>query len=220
MQQAMLFGTSGGVYGPWSFVAAGAVSSGSSASAALPVGWQANDLLIVTATANSGNVFDNPAGWNVLFVSTNFGQHLAGWYKTATYTESSVTPTISGSGNATCKTAMIAYRGVQTYPNTVDVSGTASGNSTSSIATNSLITTAANDLIVSFYGAIQAGTAPTWTAPASTTSRVLSNTTSIVSGLLIVDENQAVAGASATRTATLSASDLNSAFAVSFKQAG
>ena len=56
----------------------------------------------------------------------------------------------------------------------------------------------------------------TWTAPSGTTARVNSGGTSTTEGLLICDELQATAGATASRTATISASKQWGAVTIAF----
>jgi hypothetical protein len=110
---------------------------------------------------------------------------------------------------------MVAYRGVSA---TDTISTFNNTTSTTTIPTNTLTTTYANEYVVSVYSANT--TAGTWTAPASTTSRVDSASNGTVRALLVVDESQAAAGTSTARTATLSATNNFSSVAFSIIPSG
>jgi hypothetical protein len=133
-------------------------------------------------------------------------------YKFATGSEASVALTLAGT---TSKAVMVAYRGVSA---TDTISTFNNTTSTTTIPTNTLTTTYANEYVVSVYSANT--TAGTWTAPASTTSRVDSASNGTVRALLVVDESQAAAGTSTARTATLSATNNFSSVAFSIIPSG
>jgi hypothetical protein len=130
------------------------------------------------------------------------------FFKIATASEASLAITVSGTNS---KAVMVAYRGTSYF----DVLSTSANSTSTSATTNSLTTRFANDYVVSFYATFNTAT---FTAPASTTSRVDSASTSTQNGILLVDELQAAAGASATRTATLSASRAWVAYAIALKE--
>jgi hypothetical protein len=201
--------------GPWSFVAAGEIGVGSEAVVALPDGWQENDLLIVFASATSGNVFQTPlGGWTELF--SEIGGSIAAWYKIATATESNTA--IWGTTGGVDKAVMVAYRGVKIIPYD-STSALSSPGTATSVTSNSLITAEADELVITFFAA-RKDTSASWTAPASTNIRVNSPVEGgIRNGLLLVDENQSAAGSSVTRTANISAANPLFARSVSFKQA-
>jgi hypothetical protein len=180
-----------------SFVAAGTVASGTNPTVTVPTGYAAGDLLIIAIT---GTTVTTPTGWTLL--SSNATAPICFvYYKTASASESSVVMT---SASTNTRVVMVAYRG----QSGLDVTGTfkqaAAGNST--IATNSLTTTTNNDYIISFYA--QTTIAQTWTAPASTNTRVNASGTASVRGILLVDELQTSAGATTVRTATTSAATI------------
>lgn len=191
-----------------SFVGAGTVATGTNPTVDVPAGIAAGDALLIftSGTANP----TTPTGWSIVtFVAAN--RFLTVYLKIATASESSVALTQTGTSS---KAVMIAYRGTSYF----DVVGTSTSGTSTSPATQSLTTRFANDYVVSFYATQLNATPSTWTAPASTTSRVNSANTAAITGMLIVDELQAVAGASATRTATLSVSTAWSSVAISFKE--
>jgi hypothetical protein len=192
-----------------SFVGAGTAASGANPTVDVPAGVAVGDALIIF-TSGSANA-TQPTGWTTLVNSIVSGRYSNVFLKIATASESSVTLTQAG---AASKAVMIAYRGTSYF----DVIGTVTNGSSTSPVTASLTTRFANDYVVSFYGSAVQASVITWTAPASTTSRVNSANSSTANGILIVDELQATAGASATRTATLSSGNSWSTFAISFKE--
>jgi hypothetical protein len=194
-----------------SFVGAGTVAAGTNPTVDVPAGVVAGDALIIF-TNGSANANPAPAGWGTLVFSLISGLYSTVFFKIATASESSVTLTQSG---ASSRAVMIAYRGTVYF----DIVGTvASLNNSTAAVTNSVTTRFANDYVVSFYASVAQAGARTWTAPASTNSRVNAANTSTANGLLIVDELQATAGASAARTATLSATTSWVSFAIAFKE--
>ena len=188
-----------------SFVAAGAVQTGSNPTIPVPTGYAAGDLLIIFVAVNTAPT--TPSGWTVIQNATG---SVTCYYKFAGASESSVSLTFTGTA---AQSVMVAYRGVSAYDSqsTVVALGTVT-----SVATTSLTTTAANDFVISFYDST-GSTGGTWGVPSGTTSRVLTNPTATIRGILIVDELQAAAGSSATRTATCSASGTLYAFSFSIK---
>ena len=179
-----------------SFVAAGAVATGTNPSVAIPAGYQEADLLVLTVAVAAAVAPTTPSGWTLVGSQTTTPRIYI-YRKFATGSESSVALTCNSTPTAA---AMVAYRGVSAT-DTISTFATATATT---VATNTLTTTYANEYVVSIY-AMTTG-ADTWTAPASTTSRVNSAGTAALAGLLIVDESQAAAGTSTARTATSSAS--------------
>ena len=191
---------------PITYVGAGAVVTGQDPLVPVPSGILEGDLLIIAVTA--GNTVPNVSGWTRV-INQNANRFLTIYTKTATASESSVL--IDNLQSDRAKAVMVAYRG--STNSLVDISTFSTGTSTSPV-TNSVTTTINGLTVVSFYG-INNTTTSNITAPASTTSRVNSGSTNNgFNGLLLVDEVQAVAGATTQRTATLSAS--NAWAAVSF----
>ena len=186
-----------------SFVAAGTVVTGANPTVTVPAGTAKNDLLIIVTTGQSTTSL--PTGWVALTIqgSGTFGSI---FYKYATATEASVALTNVSASN---KAVMIAYRGagaIQAIP-----AWTTGATATATPGT--VTTTYANDFVVSVYLDALSNPARTWTASASTTSRVNSANTTALPGMLIADETQAAAGVSTARAATLSGSATWGAFA-------
>lgn len=192
-----------------SFVGAGAVAAGDNVTVDIPSGYQRNDLLILTVT---GGTFQPnvPAAWRLVGSQTTTPRIYI-FAKYAASTESSVSVT---NASASGLSVILAYRGT----GTLDVNPSFATATSTTIATNSITTALTNDYVVSLYS-MATGVA-TWTAPGSTTTRVDSAGTSTLSGLLIVDELQAAAGASATRTATSSVSKALSTASFAISESG
>jgi len=192
-----------------SFVGAGTVSTGANSTVAVPAGIAAGDTLLIV-TSGTTPTPTTPTDWVSIYAQGSL-RFLTVFLKIATASESSVTLVQSGTSS---KAVMLAYRGTSYF----DVVGTVATGTSTSPATTSQTTRFANDYVVSFYATQLNATPYTWTAPASTTSRVNSGNSASVTGMLIVDELQVSAGASATRTATLSSSTAWSAISISFKE--
>lgn len=192
-----------------SFVAAGAVGTGGGGAVTVPAGYAEKDLLIIVATGTTTPA--TPAGWTSRGAQGSAG-FVTIFYKFASGTEA----TVGLSGTTTAATyVMLCYRGVSA---TDTISTFSTGTGLTSLATNTLSATYANEYVISVYASNTA--AATWTAPASTSSRVTSSPTASINGLLIVDESQAASGTSTARTATISTSHTLSAVAFSIIPSG
>jgi hypothetical protein len=189
-----------------SFVGAGTVSTGSNPTVDVPAGVVAGDFLIIITTGTTTP--NTPTNWTFL-ANTSGSRFLTFYAKVASASESSLTLTLTGT---TSKAVMVAYRGV----GWVDVANPNGGLTGTSAVTNQITTRFANDYVLSIY-ANNISTA-TFTAPASTTTRINSSSTASVNGLLLVDEIQAVAGATTVRTATLSSSVGWASIAIALKE--
>lgn len=193
----------------WYFVNSSTVSAKINPVAGIPTGVQTGDLLVIAGVSKSTGSFSTPAGWTAQLLNAG-DRNLSVWTKIYAG-DTNVTVT-----NAqVSKVVMLAYRRV----NTLDTLGTidASAGTVTSIATNSLNTATNNTLVISVFGTA-ATTTSLWTAPAGTTARVNSASSSGVAGLLVVDENKATSGATTARTATLSVAIIADSFAVAFKR--
>jgi hypothetical protein len=191
-----------------SFVGAGTVQTGANSTVDVPASIAAGDTLLIVTCGTATPT--TPTNWTQIFAS-GVNRFLTVFLKIATASESSVALTQTGTSS---KAVMIAYRGTSYF----DVVGSSSSGTSTSPVTQSLTTRFANDYVVSFYATQLNATPSTWTAPASTTSRVNSGNSASITGMLIVDELQAAAGASTARTATLSSSTAWSSVAISFKE--
>lgn len=178
-----------------SFVAAGAVSTGVNPTVAVPAGTQAGDLLLIVTTGTATPT--TPSGWTS-YSAQGASQFITVLWRTHTGSQSNVAVTLAG---ATSKAVMLAYRDVGRF-DTISVYATAAASTT--VTTNTLTTAANDEYVISLFAA-NGGSATTWTAPASTTTRVNSASTGALTGLLIVDELQSAAGTSTARTGTVSA---------------
>jgi fibronectin-binding autotransporter adhesin len=113
------------------------------------------------------------------------------------------------------KAVMLAYRGASAIDT---VSGFTTATAATSVATGLTGNAFANELEVSIF--VSGSTAGTWTAPALTTSRINSSPTASINGMLIVDETQAAAGNSTSRTGTITGAHTLSAVAFSIIPSG
>jgi hypothetical protein len=165
----------------------------------------AGDFLIILTT---GPITPStPTNWTLLS-NTGLSRFLTFYSKIASASELSVTL-----GGTTSKAVMVAYRGV----GWADVGSPNSGSTGTSAVTNSITTRFANEYVLSIY-ASNSSPAATFTAPASTTTRINSPSTGSFNGILLVDEFQASAGATTVRTATLSSSTGWASNAISLKE--
>lgn len=193
-----------------SFVAAGAVVTGNNPLVPLPTGWAVNDLLIIHISADVSST--TPSGWTLLVNQGTTAPKYQIFWKIATSSETSVGLGMTSTVN---QCVMVAYRGASG----IDVvSSGVLATSATTISTNSLTTSQANEYVVSFYGATTG--VETWTAPVSTISRVDDAGTGSHYAMLIVDELQTAAGASTSRTATLSTAKNLSAVSYSIMPSG
>ena len=194
-----------------SFVAAGAVVTGINPTVAVPAGYQQGDLLVIVVASN--NTPTTPSGWSLVGSVNLSTPRLTYYRKFATGSESSVAMSVTGGSP---RAVMVAYRGVSA----TDTVSTGVLASSTSITTNTLTTTYANEYVVSIYVSNATGATQTWTAPASTTARVSQGGNASGTGILIVDELQAAAGTSTARTATNTVSNIMSASSFSIIPSG
>lgn len=181
----------------WSFISAGTVATAANPSPGVPVGYQTGDLLVVAAVA-AGTPYSAtpPAGYTQGFRYASGFVSLACWYKTAGASESS--PTLTNT-DTQCQAVMLCYRNVLAF----DAVATINSGSVQALATNTLVTTASDDLVISVYGVATGASADYQLSPdAATTQRVEADAGFALSGLLVADEDQAASGTSTARTAT------------------
>lgn len=191
-----------------SFVGAGTVQTGANSTVDVPAGYAAGDTLLIFTSGTATPT--TPTNWT-LIQAQGSNRFLTILLKIATASESSVALTQSGTSS---KAVMLAYRGTSYF----DVIGNVANGTSILPATSSLTTRFANDYVVSFYATQLNATPSTWTAPLLTTSRVNSGNSTTVTGMLIVDEAQAAAGASTARIGGLSSSTAWSSVGISFKE--
>lgn len=175
-----------------SFVAAGTVVAAVNPVVTVPAGYAAGDMLILFSEGTT--VPATPSGWSVI-ASTASGLFPAVFYKFASASEASVTLT-----GPALKAVMLCYRGAYA----IDAISTLSTGTGTSATSPSVTTTQANTYVLRYF--LNGLNASTITAPAGTTQRVNSASTAAQYALLVTDEAQAAAGASGTKSATISAS--------------
>ena len=195
----------------WSFVAAGAVagfSGTANTTVTLPTGYAAGDILVIAGTNGGGlSSSSTPSGWTARNAPTG----ACFFFKRAGTSESSA---ILDNGRGATAAVMLCYRGIFNADTQATATAFAFGGSR---ATGTQTTNFPDDLVVSayFFDPVSGGTI---TAPGSTNTRVNSAATSLVSGLLVVDENAATAGSTTARTASIASSTQCGAAAASFQQ--
>ena len=90
-----------------SFVAAGAVGTGTNPTAAVPAGYQQNDYLLIFLTCGN-SIPTTPSGWTQI-VGDSTTPRVYIYAKFAGSSESNVTVTVSSTASVA---VMVAYRGV------------------------------------------------------------------------------------------------------------
>ena len=199
----------------WSFIAAGTVATGANPSPALPAGYKIGDKLILVAIEGN-TAFTSVPGYTQAALYNSSGLPATGvWWRDASSSETA--PTVT---NATASSiaVLLAYRGL--IPGTIDavsaVANTGSGNS--GLASATIVTSAANDCVIHVWGSVSGGTY-TWTGPGSpTTTEVNQSSSSTLSGTFICDVDQAIAGTTTSRSASVSSSIGITAVSLAFLQ--
>jgi hypothetical protein len=192
-----------------SFVAAGSVGTGNQPIAGIPAGVVAGDLLVIVTAGATPSIDANfYTGWTRI-ANQGAGQFIGVFTKIAEGNDAFVQLSI---GSPTGRAVMLAYRGCGWY----DVVASFTTATATSIATATQTTGFANDYVTSIYAVTNQ--TRTWTAPASTTTRVNAAGTTSFRGLLVVDELQAAAGVTTARTATVSSSSTLSAVSISIRE--
>ena len=182
----------------WSFLGAGAVATGTNPTASVPSGILANDFMILVVGSTS--TVSTPSGWT-LQASRTTSPTCYIFTKVATGSETTVAITASATQTAA---VIVAYRYTT---GAIDVQSTVVNNGNTTTAnTTSITTTAADDAVISIWTTEAASR--TYTAPSGTTTRVLQNSSSTC-GIVIVDEDQATAGATTQRTITWGGGNTN-----------
>lgn len=186
------------------------VGPGANPTALLPALHVQGDILVIFGVGGSV-AFTDPAGWTVGINQTAAVPRFAYWYKTDNGAETNVA--ITG-GNANASVFMIAIK--DTHGLDVKQAAVNTATTTAPAATSSITTTANGSLILSIWMMNQASTTFTSTPPAGTVQ--VAN--DVANGLIIyvASENQAVAGASTTRSNSVTAGTQTiAAAAVAFK---
>ena len=196
----------------WSFVAAGTQATGANPTVPLP-SYSAGNLLLLVVASQTANTSATPTGYTSLSSlsgGTGGSTYFNIYYKIAGSSETA--PNLSIIATTTIA-VILSYSGVTS----LDVVGATSNAHTTTATTTSTTTTNANDLVLSIYcGESGAFGTYTWTAPSGTTARVNSGGATGTEGLLICDELQTTAGATTSRTATISSSKQWGAVTIAF----
>lgn len=171
----------------------------------VPSGTQNGDglILALAVRGGSGTTVSTPAGWTLILTQNqSTGVRLAIFRRIAASEPASYTVSWTG-GSFDADGAIYAAQNVDAL-NLVEASNSQGNAASTSVAAPSITTTSANTLLL-FIGAAQGG--PTWTPPGGETERadVQSGGTNKIS-LTIAEETLASAGATGTRTATISSS--------------
>lgn len=180
-----------------SYVANGTLVQGTSATPSIPTGTTAGDFMVLVCADSGTTAISAPSGYTLITgISGGTNTETYTFYKVAGASESAPTVTLpSSSAYAT----IFTYRGV----GGLDTKSTGASGSGTTLATNTLVTSSANEYILSIYS-FASGTI-TATAPGSTTTRLNQSSSTGTTGFLVVDELQASAGTSTARTITISA---------------
>lgn len=194
------------------FVGAGSTATSASNTLTVPTGVQSGDLLFIICAAGGSLTLTSATGWTQAASLGGGSLRTQMWWKVAGASESSNSFT---STNSRMRAVMLAYRRTAASPVDVTPATGASGSSTSA-ATASLTTTAANDLVI---GYATTSSSASYTAPASVNERYNVACDGTINGLIVWDEIQAAIGASSVRTATLSVSTNWLTYSAAFKQA-
>jgi RHS repeat-associated protein len=177
--------------------------SGSSLSVALPSGVRSKDQILLAVTANATQTINTPSGYSLVQAATATGNtsQTVVFRKTAAGGEASAA--VSFGTGLTPKTLLAAvYRGVDpTTP--VEVKTTGAMSLSSSLTAGSVTTSAAGAKLLLLAGATGNTSAATWTAPTGMARQVHLGSQALVSAI-IADQTLVAAGASGSRTATLS----------------
>lgn len=197
-----------------SFIATSGTSfGGPSTPVSMPPDFQSGDLLIIFALSSypAGDSITTPSGWTSIGGGGSYGLYI--FYKFATGAESTIILTNGMAGQTSivaacsvCCRNCIAYDASATLKNITSL--------TSTISSNTLVTTGTNDLIFTVFYTESSGI--TFTPPAGTLPLTSIQTTNLC--CYIYYETQNLPGTSTSRTSTLSSS-VNSCrcAAVSFK---
>jgi len=167
-----------------------------------------NDVLIAGITVNGGSsrTITAPAGWNLIRRTDNgTSLSVATYYHVVTNASSEGgSYTWSLSSGTRASGGIIRYTGVDTS-NPIDVtSGNIGGNTSTSVTASSVTPTAANEMVVGFFGI---NNSRTFTAPSGMTERYdVVNSNSSGPAIEGADYIQATAVATGDKTATLSSS--------------
>lgn len=191
-----------------SFVAAASTTGNrTSHTVVIPNGVQAGDRLVLflTTASTATAVDDTVAGWNLLQSRDGSGTRGRAWTRTATGGDAGSTVTVTTSALTKSVLGVSAYRGSVDAP-TVTASAIANVDTSATSHTTPPVAVAdPNSWLVSIWSE-KSSVAPTWTLPASATSRATSAGigSGKVSAVLADSAGPVPTGTAAGRTATTS----------------
>ena len=179
--------------------------SGSSLTVPLPTGVLVRDQILLAVTANASQTITTPTGYTLTQAASATGNNTQTVVLRKTAAGGETSATVAFGADVRPKAVLAAiYRGVDpTTP--IDVKTTGSAAVTTSLALGSITTTGANERLVLLAGATGNATAATWTPPTGMTDQVHLSTQALVS-TLVADQTLTTAGATGSRTATVTAS--------------
>ena len=179
--------------------------SGSSLTVTLPTGVLVRDQILLAVTANASQTITTPTGYTLTQAASATGNNTQTVVLRKTAAGGETSATVAFGADVRPKAVLAAiYRGVDpTTP--IDVKTTGSAAVTTSLALGSITTTGANERLVLLAGATGNTTAATWTPPTGMTDQAHLSTQALVSPL-VADQTLTTAGATGSRTATLTAS--------------
>lgn len=176
----------------------------------LPVGVQVGDVMLMAVVGNSNGtitVTSGPAGWTAV---PGAGPTLVGSTDTISafywrvYEAGDTAATVTMGGSQTVTIGIVAYSGAAGSLHAVGTPGTRANASTGNTTTAPGVTTTAPDTVVIGMFIERTSTTTQATDPAGTTRRqgVFLPSGTVRPSVLVVDADQAAAGASSAMTAT------------------
>jgi len=198
----------------WSFVAAGTQATGANPVPGMPTGWAAGDMLVIVAVCSTVSFSATPpTGWTEAARYTTGTPRMAVWYRKAVAGDTAPTLTNSGTSSAA---VMLAYRTAGIF----DVVSSVAAASGTSLATGTVSTAVADELLMSIWGCgVSPASTTTITKDAAVTTRTSKTASTTVCAFNVCDENAATPGTTTSRTATTNRTVSLNALQLAFKLA-
>jgi len=181
----------------------------------LPAGYTTDDIFILFAVTNDGEVAPTPSGWNLLTFedSTSAGFRATMFWRRATASETAPTFTSPANGES----AIIhAFRGCQSVGNPFNVTAGSSESTSNTSVTFPSITTTVDECMVVLFGAVFNATISGQTN-ANLTSLTERSDNSTFLALNVTTGVKATLGATGTTSATASANGTEVCMTTSLK---
>ena len=203
-------------------VSTAATASGSTLSISAPANLAVGDLMILDVDASGTTTFNpptTPGTWTSIFNGNTYGGDSIIEYRVATAADVGATYSISLGATRAAEGRIVAYTGVSTT-GSVETDAITGNTAAGTLTYSSVTTTAANSMVVLLAGAAPATGTPTISTPAGTTVRA---SVSSGSSPAIVGNNydfvQATAGATPTKTSTVTPNSAWGTAAIALKPA-